>query len=75
MDEPWVNIDSQDSTQLGLEGNHHLPPYNILYAWPKGQHPNVILFQDFQMGVPKFSNLGLSQFWGVITLCADRRFR
>jgi hypothetical protein len=52
-------------------GSHHLPPYNILCAWPWGQHPNVILSWDSQVGVPKLPQLGLSQFWGPITLHAD----
>jgi hypothetical protein len=53
---PRTNTDSQDSPRPGLGGSHHLPPYNILYAWPRGQHPNVILSQD---RVPKFPKLGL----------------
>ncbi len=44
-DEPRANTDSQDSPQPELGGNHHLPPYNILCAWPRDQHPNVILSQ------------------------------
>jgi hypothetical protein len=36
MDEPRVNTDSQNSPQRRLGGSHHLPPYNILYAWPQG---------------------------------------
>jgi hypothetical protein len=34
MDESWANTDSQDSPRPGLGGSHHLPPYNILCAWP-----------------------------------------
>jgi hypothetical protein len=34
MDEPGANTNSQDSTQPGLGGSHHLPPYSILCAWP-----------------------------------------
>ncbi len=45
-DEPWANIDSQDSPRLGLGGSHHLPPYSILSAWPQDQHPNVIFSRD-----------------------------
>jgi hypothetical protein len=41
-DEPQASMDSQNSPQPGLGGSHHLPPYSILYAWPRGQHPNVI---------------------------------
>jgi len=62
MDEPRVNTnsqDSQDSPQPKLGGSHYLPPYIILCAWPQGQHPNVILSQDSQMGVSKRPKLGL----------------
>jgi hypothetical protein len=60
-------------TTFGVRTSHHLPPYNILCAWPHGHHPNGILFQDSQMGVLKFPKLGLSQLWGPITLCANLR--
>jgi hypothetical protein len=56
--EPRANMDSQDSPRLRLRGNHHLPPYSILCAWPQGQHPNVILSWDSQVGVLKFPKLG-----------------
>ncbi len=36
MDEPRVYIDTQNSPWSGLGGNHHLPPYSILYPWPLG---------------------------------------
>jgi hypothetical protein len=62
---------AQDSPQPGLRGSHHLPPYNIFCAWPWGQHPNVILSLDSQVGVLKFLKLGLLQLWGPITLCED----
>jgi hypothetical protein len=52
-------------------GNHHLPPYSILCAWPWDQHPNVILSQDSEVGVLKFPKLGLPQVWKPITVCAD----
>jgi len=42
--------DSQDSPQLRLGGNHHLPPYIIICAWPRGQNPNVILSQTPKIG-------------------------
>jgi hypothetical protein len=74
MDEPWANMDSQDSPQPKLGGNHHLPLYSILCAWPQGQHPNVILSCS-QVGIPKFSKLGLLQFWKPITLHANLRLR
>jgi len=53
--------DSQNSPQPRIEGNHHLPPYSILCACQLGQHPNVILSWDSQVGVPKFSKLGFLQ--------------
>jgi hypothetical protein len=40
---PWAYTDSQDSPQPGLGGSHHLPLYSIIYVWPWGLHPNVIL--------------------------------
>jgi hypothetical protein len=55
--------------------NHHLPLYSILCASPRGPHLNGILSQDSQMGVPKFSNLGLFQLWGPITFSADLLLR
>ncbi len=62
-------------TTARIWGSHHLSPHNILYAWPQGQHPNVILSQNSQVGVPKFFQLGLSQLWGPITLCANLRLK
>ncbi len=41
-----------------LGGSHHLPPYSILCAQSRDQHPNVILSQDSRMGVLKFPQLG-----------------
>jgi len=73
-DKPRANInsqDSQDSPRPKLGGSHHLPPYIILCAWPQGQHPNVVLSQDSQMGVLKRPKLGLLQLWKPITLCED----
>jgi hypothetical protein len=75
MDKPWANTNSQGSPRLGLRGSQNLPPYSILYVWPRDQHPNVILSWDSQVGVPKFSQLGLSQLWGPITLCANLRLK
>jgi hypothetical protein len=69
--EPWANTDPQDSPRPKLGGSHHLPPYSILCAWPWGQHPNVTLFRDCQVGVPKFLKLGLPQLWKPITLCTN----
>jgi hypothetical protein len=57
INEPRANTDSQDSPRFELEGNHHLPPYSILYAWPRGQHPNVVLFRDSQVGSPEIPKI------------------
>ncbi len=52
-DKSWANTDSQDSPRPIFGGNHHLLPYSILCAWPRGQHQNVILSQDScHFGVP-----------------------
>jgi len=66
-----INMDSKDSPWPERGGSHQLPPYNIFCAWPPDQHPNIILFQDSQVGVPKFAKLGLPQLWRHITLCAN----
>jgi hypothetical protein len=56
---------------LDLGGSHHLPPYSILCASPRGPHPNGTLSRDSQVGVLKFPNLRLSQLWGPITFSTD----
>jgi len=56
MDKSHANTDSQNSPRPILGGSHHLPPYNILCAWPQDQHPNVILSRNSQVGsfeIPK----------------------
>ncbi len=58
-DEPRANTNSQNSPQPGLGGSHHLPPYSILYAWPRDQHPNVILSQDSPNGNLEIPKIGL----------------
>jgi hypothetical protein len=52
-------------------GSHHLPPCSILYASPRGPHPNGFLSQDSQVGVPKLPKLKLSWLRSLITLCAN----
>jgi hypothetical protein len=71
MDEPQANTNSQNSPQPELGRSHHLSPYSIFCAWPRGQHPNVILSRDSQVRVLKFLKLGLPQLWRPITSCAD----
>jgi hypothetical protein len=65
------NPNTQDSSRPGLEGSHHLHPYSIFCASPRGPHPNGFLSLDSQVGVPKFHQHGLPQFWRHITSCAD----
>jgi hypothetical protein len=69
------NLDSQDSPQFGLGGNHHLPPYSILSDSSQGPHPNGFLSRDSQMGIRKFLSLGFLWLWGPITFSADLRLR
>ncbi len=42
------NTNTQDSARPELGGNHHLPPYNILYGCPWDPHPNGL----FVPGLP-----------------------
>jgi hypothetical protein len=68
-------MDSQNSPWPRLVGSHHLPSYSILYVWPWGQHLNVILFQDSQVEVPKFSKFGLLWLRSPITFCPELQLR
>jgi hypothetical protein len=45
------NLDSLDSSRLGLGGSNHLSPYNILCSFPPRLHPNGTFFP----GLPKWS--------------------
>jgi hypothetical protein len=65
------NTDTQDSPRPRLGGSHHLPPYSILYGWPRNPHPNVFLSWDSQVGVLKSPKLGLLRLWSPITLQVD----
>jgi hypothetical protein len=58
-DKPRAITDSQDSPWLRLGGSHHLPHYNILYAWPWGMHPNVILSWDSQVESLEIFEIGI----------------
>ncbi len=55
QDKPRATVNSLYSPWLGLEGSHHLPPYSIFCAIPRGPHPNGFLSRDSQVGVPKLS--------------------
>jgi hypothetical protein len=69
------NTDTQDSPRPGLGGNHHLPPYSILWTSLRGPHPNGFslpgLLRDSRVGVLKSRWLGLPGLWSPITLQAD----
>ncbi len=73
LDKPWTTLDSQNSPQPGLGGSHHLPPYSILYVFPRHLHSNDFLFWDSQGGVPKLSQFGLLGLCKFITLCSNLR--
>jgi len=76
MDELKTHIDSQNSPWLKLEGNHHLPFYNIFYDSPRGLHPNVILSQNSQVESPEFLKIGtFDTLDGNITYCLNLRLR
>jgi hypothetical protein len=51
-------MDSRDSPWPGFKGGHHLRPYSILYNYPHGLQPNVILSQDSQVKNPKIPKIG-----------------
>jgi hypothetical protein len=61
---PWMNHGQTltHKTHHGLGGSHHLPPYNILCAWPWDQHPNGILsggFPSENPEIPKVATLAI----------------
>jgi hypothetical protein len=58
MNKPRAYTDFRDSRRPGLGGSHHLLPYSIFYAWPRGLHPNVILSQDSKVESPKIPKIG-----------------
>ncbi len=48
---------------------HHFPPYNILYVFPQGLHPNVIFPQDSQNWDYysfKIGTFSVPKFWMLI---------
>jgi hypothetical protein len=55
MDEPLAYTNSQDSPQFRLGGSHHLP---LIIFSMHGLHPNVILFQDSQLGRLEIHEIG-----------------
>ncbi len=58
-------------TMARTRGNHHLPPYSILYITPRHPHPNGFLSWDSPGGVPKLSQFGLPRLCEFITFCSD----
>jgi len=54
----WLVHNQLVWTRLGLGGSHHLPVYDIIYAWPWGLHPNVILSWDSQVGNTEIFGIG-----------------
>ncbi len=52
------NTDTQDSPRPRLGGSHHLPPYSILYASPRGVHPNGFSLPGLPHGSPEILPTG-----------------
>jgi hypothetical protein len=80
----WNTFDAKTSHgQTRIHKIHHGPDLGegttfplIIYSVPPwGPHPNGILSQDSQVGVPKFLEMGLPQLCGPITLCANLQLR
>jgi hypothetical protein len=68
---PRAYMDSQDSPQPRLKGNHHLPPYSILCASHKAYTQMSFFPRIPKKGVSKFPKLGLLQLWKPITFFAN----
>ncbi len=52
------NMDTQDSPRPKLGGSHHLPPYSILYGWPRSLHPNGFSLSGLPSGSPEIPPTG-----------------
>jgi len=52
------NTDTQNSPRPGLGGSHHLPPYSILWASPRGPHPNGFSLLGLSRGSPEIPPFG-----------------
>ncbi len=61
----------QATSNSGLKGSHHLPPYSIICASSRHLYTNGFLSRDSQGGVLKLSRFGLLPLCEVITLCSD----
>jgi hypothetical protein len=53
------NPDTQDSPRLGLGGSHHLPPYSMLCASPRGPHPNGFFVPGLPSESPEIATIGI----------------
>jgi hypothetical protein len=73
--EPHAYKDSQNSPRPKLGGSQHLPPYNILCAWPWGLHSNIILSRNSQVGNPKILKIETLAILGLLTSCANLRLK
>ncbi len=49
------NMETQDSPRHELGGSHHLSPYSILCASPRGPHPNGLLVPGLQSESPEIA--------------------
>jgi hypothetical protein len=52
------NTDKQDSPWPELGGSHHLPPYSILWGWPRSLHPNGFSLPGLPSGSPEIAPNG-----------------
>ncbi len=52
------NTNTQDSSRPRLGGSHHLPPYSILCASPRGPHPNGSFVPGLPSGSPEITTTG-----------------
>jgi hypothetical protein len=52
------NMDTQDSPRPELGGSHHLPAYSILWASPRGPHPNGFSLPGLPHGSPEIALAG-----------------
>jgi len=66
-----VTLDSQDSPRPRLGGSHHVPPYSILCASPRGPHPNDLFVLGLPKGSLEIAKVGFPQLCGAITSCSD----
>ncbi len=73
MDESWAYTNSQDSPRLKLGVSHHLPPYNILCAYPRGYTQMSFCFGSPNLGIQR-ENLKIPEIETSVTLVAHNVF-